>query len=198
MGVVGTLMAIDHDIAAWLQAHTSPVWTEFMRGVSALHGPRHILAATLVVVLLLWWRRRLLDMAIVLVVVLGGATLNHVLKHSVQRARPNAVDGWAGSTDFSFPSGHVANSTLLYGVVAALLIARTKSRLGRLAIGLAAAVLVLAVAVSRMVLGAHYLSDVVAGALVGLFWLALCLLARRRWRRARRMRQGPDAPKAAD
>ena len=79
---------------------------------------------TTLVALVLAWRRDWIDMAMVLVVVFGGATLNHLLKHGLQRARPVFGQVATGPTDFSFPSGHVANATLLYGVVAALIICR--------------------------------------------------------------------------
>ncbi|HEX6708284.1 MAG TPA: phosphatase PAP2 family protein [Albitalea sp.] len=180
MAIVDALVAVDRAIGGWVQANAGPGITAFMAGVSGLHGPRSIVAATFAIALVLLWRRRFLDAATVLVTVLGGATLNHLVKHSVQRARPDTPIDWTGTTDYSFPSGHVANSTLLYGVAAALLLARVTDLGWRIAIVACAVLAVTTVAASRLVLGAHHASDVLAGALLGMGWLALCLAVVRR------------------
>ena len=127
---------------------------------------------------MLVWRRDWIDMATVLVVVFGGAALNHLLKHALRRARPG--EPATGPTDFAFPSGHVANATLLYGVVAALLLCRVGAWPMKTAVALGAALGVASVALSRLVLGAHHPSDVLAAVLVGVAWLALCLTLRGR------------------
>lgn len=171
---------LDREIAAWLSAHAAPSLKQAMRVVSDLHAPRGILVMTVVVATALLWRRDIGGMATVLITVLGGATLNHFLKHGFQRARPGMDPALAAVTDFSFPSGHVANSTLLYGVVAAWVVGHMQTPAAKASAVLAATALVSLVAASRMVLGAHYLSDVLAGALVGLAWLSLCLAPFRR------------------
>jgi undecaprenyl-diphosphatase len=178
----GAVTALDRDVLAWLRERAGPGLVRGMHVVSALHAPRAIVVMTALVALVLAWRRDWIDMAMVLVVVFGGATLNHLLKHGLQRARPVFGQVATGPTDFSFPSGHVANATLLYGVVAALIICRFRARPIRLASALGAALLVATVALSRMVLGAHHPSDALAAVLVGVAWLALCLGARDRLR----------------
>jgi len=176
----GAASASDRAVLAWLHEHAGPRLVLAMRFVSAMHAPRAILVMTALVALLLAARRDWGDMATVLVVVFGGAALNHLLKHGLQRARPGVGALSAGATDFSFPSGHVANATLLYGVVAALLICRFRAWPLRLGAALAAALLVASVGLSRLVLGAHHPSDVLAALLVGVAWLALCLTLRER------------------
>jgi undecaprenyl-diphosphatase len=178
----GAVTALDRDVLAWLRERAGPGLVGGMHVVSALHAPRAIVVMTALVALVLAWRRDWIDMAMVLVVVFGGATLNHLLKHGLQRARPVFGQVATGPTDFGFPSGHVANATLLYGVVAALIICRFRARPIRLASALGAALLVATVALSRMVLGAHHPSDALAAVLVGVAWLALCLGARDRLR----------------
>ena len=157
----GAATALDRDVLAWLRERAGPGLVRGMHVVSALHAPRAIVVMTTLVALVLAWRRDWIDMAMVLVVVFGGATLNHLLKHGLQRARPVFGQVATGPTDFSFPSGHVANATLLYGVVAALIICRFRAwpiRLG----------------------SAH--GAALAAVLVGVAWLALCLGARDRLR----------------
>jgi membrane-associated phospholipid phosphatase len=176
----GAADALDREALAWLHARSGPTLLRALQLVSALHAPRAIVVVTVLVALALAWRREWADMLTVLVVVFGGATLNHLLKHGLQRARPAFGEPSTGPSDFSFPSGHVANATLLYGVVAALLICRFRAGPMKIGIVLGAALVVAAVALSRLVLGAHYPSDVLAALLVGVAWLALCLTLRER------------------
>jgi membrane-associated phospholipid phosphatase len=109
-----------------------------------------------------------------LAVVPCGATLNHLLKHAIQRPRPGLEQVVAAVTDFSFPSGHAANATLLYGFVALWLMPRLRPGWARVAVALTVVLAVGLVSCSRVVLGAHRFSDVAAGILLGVAWLALC------------------------
>ncbi len=170
------LAAWDRDLAAAIQAHSPPALTTLLRVVSDGHRPRIIVGMTAAVALVLLWRRDRSGLLMLLATVGGGAALNHLLKHSFARLRPGHDAAWAAATDFSFPSGHVANSTLLYGAVAALLIIGSRSNALRIAAVSGAVSMVLLVSASRLVLGAHYPSDVLAGALVGGGWLMLCLI----------------------
>lgn len=145
------------------------------RVVSALHAPRGILAGLgLGIVAFAAGRRRVAAFGLP-VLVLGGATLNHVVKHALQRPRPGLAEAVAGATDFAFPSGHVANATLLYGACLALAWPMLRSSRSR-GLALAAAVAVVAgVAVARVAVGAHRLSDVAAAPPLALGWLWCCL-----------------------
>jgi membrane-associated phospholipid phosphatase len=107
----------------------------------------------------------------------GGMMLDALLKVAFRRARPTLSDLTAVLHTYSFPSGHVMAATLLYGVAAAYLTTRlTAWRSGVIAV-IVACFLVTIVAFSRVYLGVHYLSDVLAAAAAGVTWLALCLVA---------------------
>jgi membrane-associated phospholipid phosphatase len=100
--------------------------------------------------------------------------LNELLKLEVHRQRPFFVDPFGSWSGYSFASGHSIGATLLYGQLALLLVPMLKGRHGRgLTIGLAA-LLILLVGLSRIALGAHYLSDVLGGIVLGILWLILC------------------------
>jgi undecaprenyl-diphosphatase len=88
-------------------------------------------------------------------------------------------------TDPGFPSGHTMMATIIYGFIAVFVILRIASWRRRFFIATVTVVLVLAIALSRMYLGAHYLSDVLAAMAVGTAWLALCLTAAEAMRRYR-------------
>ena len=105
----------------------------------------------------------------------GGALLNVILKAVFERARPQVQDPLLILHTYSFPSGHTAGATLFYGVLAAFLVTRTYDRALRATIVAAAIVMVLLVALSRVYLGVHYVSDVVAAMCSSTAWLVLCL-----------------------
>ncbi|MEZ5945505.1 MAG: phosphatase PAP2 family protein [Hyphomonas sp.] len=100
------------------------------------------------------------------------------IKWLTERARPRAI-AYSGTDVFSFPSGHVANSALIYGAIAGLSLVTFKGVTGRLLAG-AFILLPLMIGASRLYLGAHWLSDVLAGyALAGLFLVLLALAVKR-------------------
>ena len=171
----GAFATLDEQVAAALGRHASPALTAFMAGVSAWHAPHAIVALMVVAALVLLLRRNRAGALLLVGAVLGGATLNHLLKQTIRRPRPGLEHLLAATTDYSFPSGHVANATLLYGALAALVVQHAAPRPLRWA-GVACAALLVALAgCSRLVLEAHRLSDVLAALPVGLGWLALCL-----------------------
>jgi len=121
------------------------------------------------------WRRA----AIWLLVTVGGAAvLSLTLKSAFHRPRPTPFFGHVPHT-YSFPSGHSLFSFCFYGVLAGLLTARTMSRPLRVMIWIAAAALVFTIGLSRIYLGVHYPSDVIAGYLVGSIWVSTMLVADR-------------------
>ncbi|HEU5317074.1 MAG TPA: VTT domain-containing protein, partial [Chloroflexota bacterium] len=105
----------------------------------------------------------------------GGLLLNWLLKLSYERARPRFDDPLLTLTTYSFPSGHTAGAVVFYGVLAAFLVSRFHQPWKRLACVTGAVVAVALVAFSRMYLGAHYLSDVLAAICSSTAWLVLCL-----------------------
>jgi undecaprenyl-diphosphatase len=109
------------------------------------------------------------------VAVPGGMLLNVALKHAFQRARPVFEEPLLSLGTYSFPSGHAAGSTVFYGILAAYLICNLRLWRWRLLIAMSSVVLVSLVALSRMYLGVHYLSDVVAGIVESIGWLAFIL-----------------------
>jgi membrane-associated phospholipid phosphatase len=116
------------------------------------------------------------------VTVFGGAALGFALKEIVGRARPVLADPVATAPGLSFPSGHALGATI--GCCLLLLITlRFMSRRGRVAAVIAAAVIVAAVALARVVLGVHFVSDVLAGITLGIVWVAVATSAYVAWRR---------------
>ena len=187
------ITGVDLRLAAWLHihAHDSALLRNFRLGVTHLHSTPGVLGLT---ALAGWWLTRQGArhwMLTLLVAVPGGMLLNVAMKHTFERARPHFDEPILTLSTYSFPSGHTVAATLLYGVLACYLTQRARSWQARAAIVTVACAMVLLVAGSRLYLGAHYLSDVLAAMAEGCAWLAICVtgVATLRRRQAARARQ---------
>jgi len=182
---------VDAAIADWLHRHATPPFVTAMLVWTQLHSTvavgTYAAVAALALALERDWRR----MTLVVVAVGGGLALNALMKLAFQRARPAFDDPLLTLATYSFPSGHVAGSTIFYGLAVVAVFARTTSPLWRVLALVAALLAVALVAFSRMLLGAHYLSDVLAALVEGIAWLAISVGAL-----AAFWRDAPRAPAA--
>jgi undecaprenyl-diphosphatase len=172
-----TITLIDVRLAHWFRAHATAGFTDAMLFITHWNG---ILGSSVMGALLaIWfWRRKAhYWLVVVLVAVPGGMLLNVVLKHVFRRARPTLEDPLLTLSTYSFPSGHTAAATVFYGLLACYLLRRVQAWPARTAIVALCCSMVGLVALSRMYLGVHYLSDVLAAAAEGAAWLATCITA---------------------
>jgi membrane-associated phospholipid phosphatase len=139
----------------------------------------------------LFWRKRDYWLLALAVTVPGGMAVNILMKFAFARARPVFDEPLVVLHTYSFPSGHASGAALFYGFLACLLVRHAGSTAQRAAIIAAAALMVAAVCFSRVYLGAHYMTDVIAGVAEGLAWLAICLPAMTSLRRRREARGLP-------
>jgi undecaprenyl-diphosphatase len=106
----------------------------------------------------------------------GAGLLTLILKNLIQRPRPVGSSTFLYAMTFSFPSGHALGSLVGYGMLSYVVGSTwVQSVRGRVRLGIATAALVLAIGISRLYLGVHYFSDVVAGYAVGILWLSVCI-----------------------
>lgn len=173
----GALTIVDVHFAQWLHERSTPLLTQILRVVTHLHDPLVLSPIAILIAFTLIWTKRWYAMWTVLLGIQGGMLLNLLAKQAFHRARPSFENPLVTLTTYSFPSGHVVASTVFYGVLATLLIVQTPSWRRACYILLAALAMVVLVAFSRIYLGAHYLSDVLAAFLEGIAWLALCFTA---------------------
>ena len=150
--------------------------------VSFVLGPFVLRPAVTVVALVLLHRRRVRLASWMLVTVWGSALLGVLLKEVVDRARPDLLDAVATAGGRSFPSGHALGGMTACGLLV-LVLGPLLSRGWKRVAWVAAALAVLAVGFSRVGLGVHFLTDVVAGWMLGLAWLAATAAAFEAWRR---------------
>ena len=169
------LVLMDARVAAFLHQHASPGFTRAMLLITNAHSTVAVAIFGLAFAAILWRMRERYWILTLAFALGGGMALNVLLKHAYERARPHFDDPFVTLNSFSFPSGHTAGATLFYGVLAAFLVSRTYDRGLRTLFVTVAVAMVMLVGLSRMYLGAHYLSDVLAAACSSVAWLALCL-----------------------
>jgi undecaprenyl-diphosphatase len=106
----------------------------------------------------------------------GAGVLTLVLKNLIRRPRPPAASEFLYGTSFSFPSGHALGSLVGYGMLAYVVGSMwVDTNRGRFQLVIGTAALIIAIGLSRLYLGVHYFSDVVAGYAVGVLWLSVCI-----------------------
>jgi membrane-associated phospholipid phosphatase len=160
----------------------TPALTAFMRLMS-LFGQLWMLAVIAVPVAAALLRarshRRLYAFAATMV---GGALLNPALKEVFRRARPSGIVTLGTAHGYSFPSGHAMGAMMLFGSLAYVVYFSIEHhrRLRLLAVTLCV-LMILCIGASRIYLGVHYLSDVLAGFAAGLCWVAVCLSGTEAW-----------------
>ena len=162
-----------------------PPWLEeVVRDLTALGGITVLVLVIGAVTGYLWIRKAYHSMWLVLGASLGGLLLSTLLKGFFQRPRPAALPHLTHVMLSSFPSGHAMNSSVVY-LTLGLLLAQI-SDLARMKIYCVAvaATMTLLVGLSRVYLGAHYPSDILAGWTAGATWAGLCWLVARWLRRS--------------
>jgi membrane-associated phospholipid phosphatase len=130
------------------------------------------------------WRRLPRLALFVIATVAGSALLNGLVKHAVHRARPLLSDPVAHASGLSFPSGHAQSSVVAVSVLLLVFLPLLRGP-GRTAATVLAMTFVIAIGFARVTLGVHYVSDVLAGYVLGTAWVAAMIAAFNTWRRER-------------
>ena len=171
------LTIADARFSSWLRTHHTPGITTAMFAITALGSTLVVSSIAAAFGIYFISQRRFYWLTAFMSSVFGGMLLNRLLKYAFHRPRPFFDNPLLTLTGYSFPSGHTMMATVLCGVVAAYLISKTPNWRLRIAVVLVVGCLISLVGFSRIYLGAHYLSDVVAAIAEGLAWLSLCLTA---------------------
>jgi membrane-associated phospholipid phosphatase len=190
-GVAGLDQPVLNDAIALRTATNTRLLTWFTH----LGGPLGMtIIASLITVAMVWrWRSRT-PLILMLIAVAGSLAMTTVGKAVVGRARPplsEAVPPYEYA--FSFPSGHALNSTVIAGMVAYLVIRRLKTQWARVLSVVLAVLWAVAMGLSRVFLGHHWLTDVMFGWLIGAAWLALLITSHRLFLTIRRVKPAAAA-----
>ena len=181
---------IDFAVLAALREAQSPELNRLAFVISLLGS--ELLAVLMVVLLIVYgWQRRWGAVVGLLVTVVGAQLLNNVLKDWFERTRPAPVEGLIPAQAFSFPSGHAMVAAAFYFFVGYLAWQLLKGRT-RVVCAAFLVVIALLIGLSRLYLGVHYLTDVVAGYVAGLAWTDAVIIGG--YLLARRTPPRPGAP----
>jgi undecaprenyl-diphosphatase len=165
---------LDSQIALFFRAHLTTSSTVYLELLTLLGAPLCVAPLTVASGVTLAFRRAWRSFVALLLIVPIGSLLGEGIKLVVHRQRPfisGPAGVWGG---YSFPSGHTIAAMLLYGFLACAIVPITRSKLIRQIVFFLAAALILAVAFSRIALGAHYLTDVLASIVIGSAWISVC------------------------
>jgi membrane-associated phospholipid phosphatase len=166
----------DLGFARWGATHATPDSTSVVRALSNLGGTLGVV--TLAVIVGVVEFRRLPNRAVfaLLALTVGGQfAIVNLIKVIVARARPDLAQ-LTGYSSYSFPSGHAASAAATFAVIA-LLLGRRRNRRVRAALAGGATAIAVTVAGTRVLLGVHWLTDVLAGLAIGWAWFALWSIA---------------------
>lgn len=183
----------DQALAHALRRHASPAALAVFSEITRFGNKEVIALIGAVAGLLLAFSKRWFLLAGWTVALAGGGLLNMALKAIFRRTRPISPNPFITAPGWSFPSGHAMGALIAYGMLAYVMVILFQGKGARLTVSIAAA-LALLIGASRMYLGVHYFSDVIAGYVAGIAWLAVCITATEVARRHRRERSSPRLP----
>ncbi|WP_102027688.1 phosphatase PAP2 family protein [Salirhabdus sp. Marseille-P4669] len=167
------LVAFDQQLIQLVQGSITSNRTTIMKGISFFGSFHWIIAPLLILASLLVLMKRTRFAVFLVLSYFSGRLLNRLLKSWFQVDRPQ-LHQLVSASGFSFPSGHSMNSMIFYGVLSIIIAKLIKQPLMRWSMIIVLGCLVLAVGMSRVYLGVHYPSDVLAGFAAGVFWVCLC------------------------
>lgn len=178
----------DAHVHDWTVSERSPGATLFFTAMTYIGGPVGVAAIVVAVSIILAFRRRWRWLIYLVVTAGGGGLLNLELKRYFARARPDVAEMIRRANGYSFPSGHAMGSAVAFGALAYLAFRTIRSWPAKAAVMAFLYTLIAAVALSRVYLGVHWISDVLAGVTAGTVWVTTTTVAYETVRRIRRMR----------
>ncbi len=173
----GETKVFDDSIRNFVHGFASPPLTSVMKFFSLIGSPLFLVILGAVVVSVFFYLKRKRAVALFLITVLGEVILSLTLKPFFGRARPAAYFDYPLPTSFSFPSGHAFASLCFFGVTAWLIATRITNQTIKIFVWLTAVLLIFCIGISRIYLGVHYPSDVLAGFAAGFIWLFTVIFA---------------------
>lgn len=190
--------SMDHQVRSWIVEHRAkwPLATNLARVVTMLGNPEVATTAVVAIALIFFalsalgvGKIRRSEAVFWLFVSAGGRLLSYALKQWFRRERPPLADRLVQETTFSFPSGHAMFAGVSLGLIAMVVLRESTglNRIQRVVLILAGTLITISVAASRIWLGVHYVSDVLAGFLLGALWAAASIAIRiisTRWHEA--------------
>jgi undecaprenyl-diphosphatase len=170
----------------------SPTLTEIMRGLSFVGSTLALTVGTILVIVLFAIRKWGREAKLFAITMVGASLLNTTLKLAFKRARPVPFFDPLPPPTYSFPSGHSLMSCCFFGALAAILTARIKTKRTRVVVWILAAIMFLSIGFSRIYLGVHHTTDVIAGFSAALIWILVVRFVEMQFARRKRKKRLAD------
>jgi undecaprenyl-diphosphatase len=188
----GETRHFDEVTRAAIHQLASPALTGIMRGVSFIGSTISLTVATGVIIVCFAMRKRGREAKLLAITMIGAALLNMTLKLTFKRARPVPFFNLTAPETYSFPSGHSLMSCCFFGALAAILTARIKRKRLRVVVWTLATAMFLLIGFSRIYLGVHHTTDVIAGFVAAMIWILIIRFVEMELRRRKRRRLAAD------
>ncbi len=167
------VFSFDRSLLLWIHQFANPQLDGLMLFITALGDPAMVVTVFVSTIAWLGMKRRYTDGIRFTIACVGGVVLNQVMKLFFAKPRPELWTRLISETSFSFPSGHAVGSMVVYGFIGYIL-AREFPIYKRYIYAITSS-LIIAIGFSRLYLGVHYPTDIIAGYGVGILWLTTCL-----------------------
>ena len=176
----GWISPFDSSIRGAIRQMQSPMWAALLLTVTKLGSTIYLIivgcAVGIILIILRWFK----PLVLLIVVMAGQAALHHGFKWLIARPRPSALINYKDVESFSYPSGHAVAGLCLYATIAWFVSSGVESPAGKAGVWICAALLIFLIGLSRVYIGVHYPSDVLAGFLGAAIWTAAVLSIDRR------------------
>ncbi|MCH5586089.1 phosphatase PAP2 family protein [Shimazuella sp. AN120528] len=176
--VEADLFHFDQTIINWIGTFVKPQLTSMMKFFTFFGSPLALILFLIISVSWMVWQKKRWESLFLVIAIAGGGLFNQLLKWIFHRQRPT-LHRLIQETGYSFPSGHSMISFVFYGMICMLLMVFLKSRTPKVIVIISTVIMVVMVGMSRIYLGVHYPSDVLAGYAAGGAWLMICLIGLR-------------------
>ena len=173
----GDTAGFDETVRSFIHSFASPVLTEIMRAASFAGSTLFLILLGALIIGLLLWRKHRHGATLFAITTIGAGILLFLLKILFRRARPEPFFDTILPASYSFPSGHTLGSFCFYLALATILSNRAGKLWIQILIWTCAISFVLLIGISRIYLGVHYPSDVVAGFAAGFVWVISIVVA---------------------
>jgi len=164
----------DQQMANFIYIWRNPGLTKIMIFITNF-GAQYMMVIFVLAVIFLIWRKHKRDALSLVIILVMGVIINLSLKQVIQRPRP-VISPLIAESSYSFPSGHAMNSSVFYLAMSFYVYHLTKRKKLSLLVTMGSIALIILIGLSRIYLGVHYPSDIVAGYVVGAWWLVTAIL----------------------
>ncbi len=167
----GDTRRFDETVRAFVHGFAFPTLTSLMQLASFLGSTLFLVIFGVVTVITLYLRKHRRGAILFTITTIGATVLLVTLKLAFRRTRPEPFFDTILPASYSFPSGHSLAAFCFYGALAEILSGRTDKLWQQILVWISAVMMILLIGISRIYLGVHHPSDVVAGYAVGLIWV---------------------------